>query len=483
MGERSTTDRDRAGKKARSAKDIVLEPDVTKPRQRADGATLVIVYLLALLIIPARLVLSFVPMTLPPALVIALLLGVVWLATQMVDTLNMGKGRNAVRTALALILASQLATYGVATRRFLPMDELTVADSSIIRIVATISLAIFITDAIRTRERLDKVMKVVLGSAAVIAFVGLVQFGAGIDLASYVSIPGLRAQENGYAVMESRSIFRRPTGTTNHPIEYGLICAMAVPLGAHYVFKAKDEGTPYIRWLICLALAGLGAMTALSRTAILGMVTAAVVMIVTLPKKRRITALLVGGGFFLGASLVVPGLFGTLRGMFSNISDDPSVKARTADYEQASEQIDLNPWLGRGFGTFLPTKYTILDNQFLLTLIENGYLGMFALILMFLTAAYAAIRVRMISTDEHLRGLASCLLGGVLAGGIAAVTFDLLGFGVATGTVFVMVGLTGATLRIAREEAGPARKRPTPQLFRKARKPDQRTDKPLSPST
>ncbi|MBW4716994.1 O-antigen ligase family protein [Saccharothrix obliqua] len=428
-----------------------------RTKQRADGATLVCVYLLALLIIPARLVLSFVPMTLPPALVVALLLGVLWLATQMVDTLGMGKGRNIVRTAVALYLASHLATYGVATRRWLPIDELTVADSSIIRIVASLSVAVFICDAVRTRERLDKVLKLILTCSAVIAFVGLTQFGLGIDLAGYVSLPGLRAQENGYAVMETRSIFRRPTGTTNHPIEFGLICAMAVPLGTHYVFKARDEGTPHVRWLVCLALVGLGAMTALSRTAILGMVVAGVVMIITLPRKRKVTALVVGGGFFLGASLVVPGLFGTLRGMFSNIEDDPSVKARTADYAAAGEQIDQNPLLGRGFGTFLPTKYTILDNQFLLTLIENGYLGLFALIGMFLAAGFAVVRVRMISRDDHLRGLAACVLSAVLAGGIAAITFDLLGFSVATGMVFAMIGLSGAMLRIARLEAAQTR--------------------------
>ncbi len=422
-------------------------------RQRADGATLVSVYLLALLIIPARLVLSFVPMTLPPALVFALLLGVLWVATQMVDTLNMGKGRNLVRTAVALYLASHLATYGVATRRWLPTDELTTADSSIIRILATLSVAVFICDAIRTKERLDRILKLILSCSAIIAFVGLVQFGLGVDLAGYISLPGLRAQENGYAVMESRSIFRRPTGTTNHPIEYGLICAMAVPLGAHYVFKARDQGLPYFRWLVCLALVGLGAMTSLSRTAILGMTVAGLVMVITLPRKQKITAMIVGGGFFLGASVVVPGLFGTLRGMFSNIEDDPSVKARTADYAAAAEQIDLHPLLGRGFGTFLPTKYTILDNQFLLTLIENGYLGLFALIGLFIAAGFAVLRVRLISKDAHFRGLAAAVLSTVLAGGIAAFTFDLLGFSVATGMVFTMIGLAGAMLRIANDEA------------------------------
>ncbi|MGM1065342.1 O-antigen ligase family protein, partial [Saccharothrix sp. Mg75] len=425
---------------------------LTRVRQRADGATLVCLYLLALLVVPARLVLSFVPMTLPPALVVALLLGVLWLSAQMVDTLGMGKGRNALRTAVAVYLAMHLATYAVATRRWMPTDELTVADSSMVRIVATISVAIFACDAIRTRERLDRVLKLVLACSGMIAFVGLVQFGAGVDLASYVGLPGLRVQENAYSAMESRSIFRRPTGTTNHPIEFGLVCAMAVPLGVHYVFHARDQGEPQLRWWFCLALVGLGALTALSRTAILGMAVSGIVLVATLPRERKMTVAVLGLGFFLGASLVVPGLFGTLRGMFANIEDDPSVKARTADYEAAADQIDLHPLLGRGFGTFLPTKYTILDNQFLLTIIENGYLGLFALIGMFLAACYAAVRTRYLTRDDGLRGLASCLLAAVLVGGIASVTFDLLSFGVATGMVFTMIGLSGAALRIAQAE-------------------------------
>jgi O-antigen ligase len=424
----------------------------SRVRQRADGATLVCAYLLALLAVPARLVLSFVPMTLPPALVIALLLGVLWLSAQMVDSLGMGKGRSALRTAVAIYLAMHLATYAVATRRWLPTDELTVADSSMVRIVATISVAIFACDAIRTRERLDRVLKLVLGCAGMIAFVGLVQFGLGVDLASYVGVPGLRVQENAYSAMESRSIFRRPTGTTNHPIEYGLVCAMAVPLGVHYVFRARDEGTPALRWWLCVALVGLGALTSLSRTAILGLAVSGIVLVATLPRPRKLTVALLGGGFFVGASLVVPGLFGTLRGMFANIEDDPSVKARTSDYDAAAAQIDLNPLLGRGFGTFLPNKYAILDNQFLLTLIENGYLGLFALVGMLLAACYATVRTRVVSRDENLRGLAGCLLAAVLLGGIASATFDLLSFGVATGMVFTMIGLSGAVLRIAMAE-------------------------------
>jgi O-antigen ligase len=429
-------------------------PDaVSAVGQRADGATLAGLYLLALLIVPARLVLSFVPITLPPALVVALGLGVLWFGGQMANTLGMGKGRNAVRTALAVYLSAHLITYAIATRRSLPEDELHVADSSLVRITATVAVAVFICDALRNRDRLDRLLKVLLGSITVVASVGLVQFALGVDLVALVNLPGLRVQENTYAAFEHRSIFRRPAGTTNHPIEFGMVCAMAVSLAVHYLFQARERGEPVRRWVVCLCLVGLGAMLSLSRTAILGLVTTGVVLAITLPRERKLPVLAVGGTFFMLASAVIPGLFGTLRGMFSNIGSDPSVKARTADYTDAWQQVYLHPIAGRGFGTYLPDKYSILDNQYLLTLIENGYLGLFAMIGLFLAGCYAAIRARRLSADPALRGIAACLICGILIGAVGAATFDLLSFGVATGVLFVLIGTCGAALRLARTEA------------------------------
>lgn len=434
-------------------------------RQRADGATLACLYLLALLIIPARLIVAFVPITLPPAMMVALFLGIVWFGAHLMDTMSMAKGRNAVRTAVAIFLIIHLMTFARATRRYLPTDELSVADSSMIRILAMVTVAIFICDAVRGRDRLDRMMRVLTACVAVVAFVGLVQFGLGIDLASYVNLPGLRLQENAYAAFESRSIFRRPSGTVNHPIEFGLICAIAVPFAAHFLFQARDRGVHTGRWVLVLVLVGLGAMLSLSRTAIIGLVVAGLVMGIMLPRRRGVPMLAVGTTFFIGASAVVPGLFGTLSGMFSNIEDDPSVQGRTKDYDGAWKEIALHPWLGRGFGTYLPTKNPILDNQYLLTMIENGYLGLFAFAGLFLVSIYAALKARSLTKDENLRGIAACLVCASLISALGAATFDLLSFSVATGLLFVIVGASGALLRITRAEVI-AKPIPTPAAGR-----------------
>lgn len=424
---------------------------VTHPeRQRADGATLTCAYLLILLIIPARLVISKIPMTLAPVIVFAAGLGVLWVCSQLVNTLGIAKGRNIVRTSFAVLLAAHLMTYGVATRRFLPADELNLTDSGMIRMLATIALGVFVCDGIRNRARLDRVFRVLTATLAVVAAMGLIQFAFNVDLTQYLNLPGLRA-----AVEYSnpvRAMFRRPASTTNHPIEFGLICAAAVPLATHYIVRSQDRGQPAGRWWLCLAMVAGGAMVSLSRTAILALAIAMLVVLISLPGRRRIFALVVGTGFVGAAGVLVPGLIGTVVNLFTNIEDDPSVTSRTDDYTEAWRQVDLHPWLGRGFGTFLPTKYLILDNQYLMTLIENGWVGLCAFIGIFLAGLLAALRVCLMTRDPELRGLGTCLVSGLLIGLVGAATFDLLSFSVATGLTFLFVGLCGALLRIARAE-------------------------------
>jgi O-antigen ligase len=414
----------------------------------ADGATVVCVYLLVLLIVPARLIISRIPMTMAPITALAFGIGVLWGCAQLTDTLRMAKGRNLVRTTLIGLLAAHLITFAVATRRYLPEDELNLTDSGMIRIVGTIAIAVFVCDAIRSRARLDRMLKFLVGVTAVMAGIGILQFAMGFDVTQYLNLPGLRAQ-GGYDAIQDRAAFRRPSGTTNHPIEFGLICAAVTPLAGHFVFQAKDRGTPVGRWWLALGLIGGGALLSVSRTAIVGLAVAGIALIISLPGKRKIVVFGMGVLAVGTAGLVVPGLLNTLYGLFANIGDDPSVTSRTDDYTEAWRQVALHPWLGRGFGTYLPSKYQLLDNQYLLTLIENGWVGCLVMIAVFLGAVGAAAKVRIQARDLHTQSLAASLIAGVSVGVIGAATFDLLSFGVATGLLFVLIGACGALARIA----------------------------------
>lgn len=431
---------------------------VRPPRRRWDGASLGAAYFLILLIVPEGMVISKIPMNIQPVVALGLLLGLLWLGSQMVNTLGMGKGRTAVRLALFVYFSSHLVTYAIATRRGLLTDELRVADSSIIRISAMVGIGVFLCDSIRGWDGVERVVKMLVVGATVSALVGVLQFGLGLDLVAYFNVPGLR-KLGVYDTIQIRNGFRRPAGTTNHPIEFGLVCAMAVPLTAHFLTQAHDLGRPVLRWWCCLVLVGAGSMVAVSRTAILCLVVALVVMVFFLPGRRKLTVPAIGIGFLAVAGAVVPGLLGTLYKLFANASDDPSVTGRTNDYPLVWAQIERFPWFGRGFGTYFPDRYILLDNQYLNTLVENGYVGVFAFIGLMLAATYSAWSARRLTTDPLQRSLAGALVAAVLVAAVGAVTFDLLAYALVTGLLIGSVGVCGAMLRAARDDRATAESR------------------------
>jgi len=427
-----------------------LAPPGSAPH-RADGATMVCVYAIITLVVPARLVVSGISMSVTPATLFGLLLGLTWFCAQMVTTLRVAKGRNIARTALFLFIVSQLATYGYATRNFLPVDELDSADRTIVTIMGVAVAGLAVVDGVRGLARVELVVKCIMVATTVVAGIGILQFLLNIDLTEYLVVPGLHPVTSDGFILE-RAAFRRPAGTTGHPIEFGVVCAVAMPLAAHYAFTARDKGLPTRRWWFCLALVSTGAMVSLSRSAMLGLALAALVLLIGWPGKRRIQAVIVGFAFLVVMRFLVPGLLGTLYGLFAEIGTDTSISGRTDDYAVAGVEIAKHPLLGRGLGTYLPNKYGPLDNQYLGTLVQNGFIGLFVLIGVFVLGAYAALRARTMTRDPHIRDLGLTLVASLAVLALGAATFDLLAFSMATGLTFLLCGLSGALLRSVRAE-------------------------------
>lgn len=425
--------------------------DDTRSPTRVDGATLACFFALAMTLIPARLIFAKLPLALTPAMLIGLLMGVVWFCAQMLDNAGAAKGRSAVRTAFFLFALSQVATYGYATYSYLPQDELKATDRTFITLMAFVCVGLAVCDGVRGLVRIDRVLKVLVGGSTFMAVVGILQFALGFDLTKYLMLPGLQLAGDISFVLE-RSNFRRPAGTAEHPIEFGVVCAMAVPLALHYAFRAKDYGGPQLRWWLSLGLLAVAAMQSLSRSAVLGLFVAGLVLIPHMRKGRRIRAVIACAFFLVALRGLVPGLVGTLIALFTNIAIDPSTGSRTRAIDRAGEELAQHLWLGRGMGTYLPTKYGYLDNQYLGTMVMAGMIGLAALIFLFLASGYAAMRARLLSDHPQTRELGITLAACLTIPAISAATFDLLAFSVASGFAFLLMGCSGALLRAAKEE-------------------------------
>jgi O-antigen ligase len=455
----------------------VLAPTRAAPahrRQGADATTLLCLFLVLVLILPSRLVLAGLSFNITPAQLLGLGLGLWWFCAQQVDTLGAAKGRNPVRTAFFAFLAANIATYGYATWDYLPHDELKAADRSIIYIVGVILVGIVVVDGVRSRQRLERLLRFVVGCTTIVAAIGLLQFFADVDVAGFIAqqLPGLRPQTTLDFILR-RSIFRRPAGTTGHPIEFGMLMAMVLPIAAHFAFRAsadrqaaKDAAANGGSALVAIAdqarrralfswlavtLIAMSAAVSVSRSAILGIMVAAFVLLPTWPRRRRVRAIVTAFVFTIAMRLVVPGLIGTILSLFRNLGGDPSVQGRTQDYATASAQIDAKPWLGRGFGTYLPSRYGPLDNQYLGSLVETGLIGMLTFILVMFAAIYAARSARRASTDPDFRDLAQSLVASVVVVIVGSVTYDQLGFAMSTGLAFVLFGVCGVLYRLAKD--------------------------------
>ncbi|MGO4276439.1 O-antigen ligase family protein, partial [Paenibacillus sp. TAF58] len=149
--------------------------------------------------------------------------------------------------------------------------------------------------------------------------------------------------------------------------------------------------------------------------------------------------------------VAIPGMLGTLTKLFTDISSDTSAESRTGSYMLVWDFFTKAPFFGRGISTFLP-EYRILDNQYLLVLIELGLVGFIALIAYLITAISSAIVSRQHTADPRVRSLAPALIAAVVAGALSFATFDAFSFPQVSDLLFLCIGFIGALWNIVKRE-------------------------------
>jgi O-antigen ligase len=423
-----------------------------KTRTMADGATLVCIFVTVLMLIPARAVFKGIPLSLTPGNVAALFAGICWVCAQLTLTLGMAKGRTPVRTGIFVYAIAVLFSYGYANFGPLPQDEVKLSDHAIVLVAGNCAVALMMNDGVRSLLRLDRVLKASVVCGTGVAIVGCCQFILKLDLTQYMVLPGLRfTSDDGF--VETREALARVAGTTGHPIEFGVLCAMLLPLAAHFAFQAKGRGEPALRWWVCCGIIAAGLMFSISRSAVLGICAAGLVLFIGWPPKRRWYTLLVGLIFLGIIKVTVPSLLGALYNLFANLGNDSSISHRTYASAVAAKQISLHPWFGHGPGTWYAGKHEVFDNQYILSTVETGFVGVAAFAGIFLCAFYSALRARYLSKDPGARDLALTLCASLIAPLIGSATFDLTAFATVTGLTFILVGATGSLLRTAKQLA------------------------------
>ena len=235
-----------------------------------------------------------------------------------------------------------------------------------------------------------------------------------------------------------------------HPIEFAVVLAAILPIAIHYAFADTQRGL-LARWTPVVIM-GFAMPLALSRSGFLALALAGICILPALPATRRLHLAALALVAMAAMTAVVPGLLGTIKGFFFEASHDPSISARTQDYHYLNTFFSQRPFTGRGFGTFVPTVYDFLDNQYLLTAIEAGVIGVVCLLLFLFSGMAAAQVVRKYSTDRATRSLAQALFVGIVVHAVTFATYDALAFPTTGMTLFLIIGAAGALWRLTRAE-------------------------------
>ena len=409
-------------------------------RRGIDAVTVLSGYIVLLMAVPAQLVFAPLGGAGSPAQVLGLGALVWWASTRLLPQRS-GTGRaRQLRRALLLFAAAVLLSYVAANIRPLDAVESRAADRGLLILGSWCGLLLLTTDGVATRDRLDNLLRRLTLGGGLLASLGILQSFTGLAFTNYIHVPGLSANSAYGVVMNSRG-FARPAGTALHPIEFGVVLTMILPLALHYALEMPTGGIVR-RWFPVAAIA-LAVPISISRSAILGAVVVLVMLMPTWPSRRRRTAYVSLVGLFAVVYVTVPGLLGTLKGLFGGISSDSSALSRTGSYQLAGQFIARAPVTGRGFSTFLPS-YRILDNQYLGILIELGVVGLAAVLLLFLSGVLTARAVRQDSRDPVTRQLAQSVAASIAAGCLSFALFDAFSFPMVSGLMFLMLGLAGA---------------------------------------
>ncbi|WP_448059306.1 O-antigen ligase family protein [Cellulomonas hominis] len=416
------------------------------PRRGVDAVAFLTFWLALLVVIPAKLSFAALGGAGSPATLTALLAAGWWAWYHVNRSAPTGAGHQPVRIAHLAFVCCVLVSYVGAMTRPINSAETSTADLGLLGLVGWTGIILLANDGITDRARFDVLVRRLVLAGGFLATIGIIQFVTGDPLVDRISIPGLTANQSLTGVL-SRSGFTRPAGTAVHPIEFGTVLVMLLPFAL--TTALTDQRRSALRRWYPVAAISLAVFFSISRSALIGAVVVLAILVPVWPRGVRIRVLSAVVGLCTVVFLTVPGMIGTLTGLFTTISDDSSARSRTESYALVWEFVARAPVIGRGFSTFLP-GYRILDNQYLVLLIEVGAVGLAAMLALLVTGIVVSQQTRRAARDEATAQLGQALTASIAAGALSLALFDGLGFPMSAGMLFFVLGLAGALRRIER---------------------------------
>lgn len=423
-----------------------------------DAVSLLTLFVFALFAVP-------VSYRLGPAGALAVPIGVgclaCWLRHRAAPRTRLDPAFQPVRAATLVLLWLFTLSFAVTFNRITTPLEIGSAERYLVIATAQSGVTLVAADMIGNRARLDTILRRIVLGATFMAVIGGIQFLADRDYSSLLVPPGMSVGSSHREVIELRSDFRRVAGTADHPIEFGVVLAMVLPLALHYACVTRGRAARVWAWAQ-VAVIGAAIPTSISRSAVLSFAIGITTFLTVRGRRGILHGLPVLALFIFILHEMFPGLLEEIVSLFLGAGKDPSVAGRTEDYAAVWELILQRPFLGLGIGTFTPQQYFFLDNQLLGSVLETGILGTVVLLGWLAVGLSVSRGARNRARAARDRELGQALVASILAGFASFFTFDALGFAIFSGLLFLLVGCAGALWRMT---ASPEVLAPSPHML------------------
>lgn len=392
-------------------------------------------------------------------------LATLWLLTLAIVSGSARPRLKLTRVHFAVFAFFGLCCLGIALNghALASMDEVSLVVKKLALLASYIVFFIVVASVIRPRE-VPRYAALMVGLGVLVAISTIVEYRLHYNV--FYSLWGRVLTITVPPEFDTPDSIGRLTvyGPTGHPLELAALLAMVLPFA---VVGLIDAATRRQRVLYTLAIGLLlaGGVATSRKTSLVA--PAAAVLLLAAYRPRAVFRSLLTLAVVLGVMVHVtsPGALGSVVSQLEpgHFNSALTTTDRTERYDAVRPDIVSHLLLGRGYESYDPHVYRILDNEYLGLLITTGLLGVLAYLGIFGTMMSAAHRtIRGPDPVRSSLALAAFASVGVIA--VASVLFDVLSFPHVPYLLF-FVGAMIVTLRESSPAPEPARRlasRPNP---------------------
>jgi putative inorganic carbon (hco3(-)) transporter len=344
-------------------------------------------------------------------------------------------------------LTASLLSYGAAMSRGTVVRGIVFADRYIFSDLVLTAMVIAIITMTTTPERVSLLLKALVLGGALSASFAIARLVAGIDLAPMFILPGLKASDFVLVTNLAREGIDRPQGSAGHPLELAGVLTVIIPLSVAVVACARARGERTWPWILCTGVLLCGALATVSRSVVVGLTAALLVMAWRWPIQRFAAVLLAAAGA-IGIGMVAQlHVVSAILQSFANVSSDSSIASRGLGAAYVVNHYRDHFWIGQGTGMYPAYRQPVLDNQYLSRLMETGALGLLSFVVLIGVALLLAVKSSA-AADPVVAELAGAISGSLAALAVISIILDVSGFIQIWTVTWILIALSTVVWRL-----------------------------------